>query len=138
MMPTEFFVQRPTITPTIYVYKLIGVATHEGYVKVGYTERDVEQRIYEQMHTSGVEYKILYQESAMREDGSCFTDHDVHDILKRKGFKQLHAGADRNEWFNCTVKDVQAAIRELKTGIRLVYSIRITRNMHCNMLIKRY
>lgn len=118
-MPNDFFVQRPAVTPTIYVYKLIGVTTHEGYVKVGYTERDVEQRIYEQMHTSGVEYKILYQESAMREDGSCFTDHDVHDILKRKGFKQLNAGADRNEWFNCTVKDVQAAIRELKTGIRL-------------------
>lgn len=115
----EFFAQRPAVTPTIYVYKLIGVTSHEGYVKVGYTERDVEQRIYEQMHTSGVEYKILYQESAMREDGSCFTDHDVHDILKRKGFKQLNAGVDRNEWFNCTVKDVQAAIRELKTGIRL-------------------
>lgn len=119
MANQEFFIQRPAVTPTIYVYKLVGVTSHEGYVKVGYTERDVEQRIYEQMHTSGVEYKILYQESAMREDGSCFTDHDVHDILKRKGFKQLNAGADRNEWFNCTVRDVQAAIRELNTGIRL-------------------
>ena len=119
MANQEFFIQRPSVTPTIYVYKLVGVATHEGYVKVGYTERDVEQRIYEQMHTSGVEYKILYQESAMREDGSCFMDHDVHDILKRKGFKQMNAGADRNEWFRCTVSDVKAAVRELKTGIRL-------------------
>lgn len=117
-MATEFFTQRPAVTPTIYVYKLNGVNSHEGYVKVGYTERNVEQRIYEQMHTSGIPYTILYQESAMREDGSCFMDHDVHAILKRKGFKQLNVGADRNEWYDCSVGDVKVAIKELKTGIR--------------------
>ena len=117
-MATDFFVQRPSITPTIYAYKLVGVASHEGYIKIGYTERDVEQRVYEQMHTSGVEYKILYQESSMCEDGSVFTDHDVHKILKRKGFKQLNAGADRNEWFSCSIRDLQVAIMELKTGRR--------------------
>ena len=117
-MPNEFFAQRPAVTPTIYVYKLNGVNSHEGYVKVGYTERNVEQRIYEQMHTSGIPYTILYQESAMREDGSCFMDHDVHAILKRKGFKQLNVGADRNEWYDCSVGDVKVAIKELKTGIR--------------------
>lgn len=117
-MPNEFFAQRPAVTPTIYVYKLNGVDSHEGFVKVGYTERNVEQRIYEQMHTSGIPYTILYQESAMREDGSCFMDHDVHAILKRKGFKQLNVGADRNEWYDCSVGDVKVAIKELKTGIR--------------------
>ena len=118
MSNQEFFAQRPSVTPTIYVYKLNGVNSHEGYVKVGYTERNVEQRIYEQMHTSGIPYTILYQESAMREDGSCFMDHDVHAILKRKGFKQLNVGADRNEWYDCSVGDVKVAIKELKTGIR--------------------
>lgn len=118
MANQEFFVQRPSINPTIYAYKLVGVASHEGYIKIGYTERDVEQRVYEQMHTSGVEYKILYQESSMCEDGSVFTDHDVHKILKRKGFKQLNAGADRNEWFACSIRDLQVAIMELKTGRR--------------------
>ena len=118
MSNTEFFVQRPSINPTIYAYKLVGVASHEGYIKVGYTERDVEQRVYEQMHTSGIEYKILFQESSMCEDGSVFTDHDVHKLLKRKGFKQLNAGADRNEWFNCSIRDLSVAIMELKTGRR--------------------
>ena len=33
-MATEFFIQRPTITPTIYVYELIGVASHKGYIKM--------------------------------------------------------------------------------------------------------
>lgn len=116
MADIEFFSQRPEITPTIYAYKLNGVASHDGYIKVGYTERDVEVRVKEQMHTSGVPYTILMKEVAMCPDGSCFTDHDVHTILKRNGFRQLNAGEDRNEWFNCTVNDVKAAVRELRTG----------------------
>lgn len=117
-MSTDFFIQRPAVTPTIYVYMLPGVASHTGYIKVGYTERDVEKRIYEQTHTSGVKAQILLRESAMCPDGSCFTDHDVHRILVRRGFHRLNAGDDRNEWFNCKVEDVKAAITELKTGIR--------------------
>ena len=35
----------------------------------------------------------------MCKDGSCFTDHDVHTILRERGFRQLNAGEDRNEWF---------------------------------------
>lgn len=116
MADMDFFAQRPEITPTIYAYKLNGVASHDGYIKVGYTERDVEVRVKEQMHTSGVPYTILMKEVAMCPDGSCFTDHDVHAILKRNGFRQLNAGEDRNEWFNCTVNDVKAAVRELRTG----------------------
>ncbi|MGE0903383.1 GIY-YIG nuclease family protein [Dehalococcoides mccartyi] len=118
-MPTEFFVPRPSVTPTIYAYVLPDVASHKGYIKIGYTERDVEKRIAEQMHTSGVSYKILLKESAMCQDGTCFSDHDVHAILRRKGFPQLKEGADRNEWFKCSIGDVRAALTELRTGIRL-------------------
>ena len=53
-MAIDFFVQRPAVTPTIYVYNLLQVTTHQGYVKVGYTDRDAETRITEQMHTSGL------------------------------------------------------------------------------------
>ena len=119
MMPTEFFAQRPSVTPTIYAYELPDVASHKGYIKVGYTERDVEKRIAEQMHTSGVPYKILLKESAMCQDGTCFSDHDVHAILRRKGFTQLKESSDRNEWFSCSAGDVRAAVTELRTGIRL-------------------
>ncbi len=45
-MPTmDFFPQRPPVSPKIYAYELIGVASHRGYIKVGYTERDVDTRI---------------------------------------------------------------------------------------------
>lgn len=113
----DFFAQRPAIEPTIYVYKLQGVQSHKGYVKVGYTERDVHTRIKEQLGASHVPYELLYTESAMCEDGSVFMDHDVHAILERKGFRKLDI-PDDNEWYNCSVGDVKAAIIELKTGKR--------------------
>ena len=112
----DFFIQRPEITPTIYAYALTGVASHKGYIKVGYTERDAEKRVAEQMHTSQIPYQILLKESAMRPDGSCFTDHDVHAVLKKKGFIQLNAGEDRNEWFKCSINDVKAAIIAVRNG----------------------
>lgn len=116
MAEMEFFPQRPESHPTIYAYEFIGVASHQGYIKVGYTERDVETRIKEQTHTAAVPHRILGQWSAMKNDGSCFTDHEVHAILKAKGKKQLNAGEDRNEWFKCTLNDVKAAIVAVQTG----------------------
>lgn len=115
-MANDFFQQRPQIHPTIYAYSLVGVASHNGYLKVGFTERDVDTRVKEQVHTVGVPFKIHLRESAMRTDGTCFTDHDVHAILRRRGFRQLNAGEDRNEWFKCSVNDVMAAIVALRTG----------------------
>ncbi len=106
----EFFAPRPSVTPTIYAYELIGVASHKGYLKVGYTDRTADERIREQMHTSAVPYKIVFQCSAMRPDGSCFTDHDVHRVLEKKGYPQLNAGDDKNEWYKCDINAVKAAI----------------------------
>ena len=117
MAVQEFFVPRPQITPTIYAYELIGVASHKGYIKVGYTDRDVETRIKEQIHTAAVPYKILLRVSAMRPDGSCFTDHDVHAALKKKGYVQLNAGEDRNEWFRCDINAVKSAIIAVRDGV---------------------
>ncbi|MBQ2876509.1 MAG: GIY-YIG nuclease family protein [Clostridia bacterium] len=117
-MAQEFFIQRPEVKPTIYVYKLVGVKSHEGYIKVGYTDRSAEIRIEEQIGAVHVPHEILYQESAMKSDGSSFTDKQVHKILKRKGFRNLPIDK-KNEWFRCDVRDVKIAIRELKYGIRL-------------------
>lgn len=115
-MEKEFFPARPEIEPKIYVYKLIGVDSHEGYVKIGYTTRLVEERVAEQLHVSAVPYQILYSESCVCNDGSTFIDKDVHKVLKRNGFIQLNQDDDKNEWFKCTVDDVKEAIHSLKTG----------------------
>ena len=115
-MAQEFFPQRPKITPTIYAYRLPGVDTHKGYLKVGYTDRTAKERIEEQLHTSKVQYEIVLVESAMTNDGSCFTDKDVHRILERKGHRRLNPMDKTDEWFRCSVSDVMAAIVALRTG----------------------
>ena len=116
-MEHNFFPQRPKVTPTIYAYKLVGVDSHNGYLKVGYTDRNVKQRIDEQLHTSKINYDIVLVQSAMTNDGSCFTDKDVHKILERKGHKRLNPLDKTDEWFKCNVKDVEAAILSLREGI---------------------
>lgn len=113
---TEFFPQRPDTNPKIYAYEHIGVESQKGYIKVGYTVRDVEDRIYEIEHTGGVPYRILAYWNAMKNDGSVFTDHDVHAVLKKKGYRQLNEGEDRNEWFKCSLNDVKAAVTAVQTG----------------------
>ena len=110
---------RPAVVPTIYGYTLPTVADHDGYIKIGYTDREnTENRIKEQLHTAGIPFKVLFKESAMRSDGTCFTDKDVHRLLKHKGFRQLNEGKDHNEWFCCSEKEALETIEEVRTGIR--------------------
>ncbi len=106
--------ERPDIKPTIYAYELPGI--HDGYIKIGYTERDVKKRINEQTHTVAVTPKIVFQCSAVRDNGTVFTDKDIHRILERWGKLQLNASADDNEWYMCSVRDIEAAVRELTSG----------------------
>ena len=41
-MNKEFFPPRPLTNPTIYAYELLGVDTHKGWLKIGFTDRDVK------------------------------------------------------------------------------------------------
>jgi hypothetical protein len=113
MSKKEFFPPRPSTNPTIYAYELVGVATHEGLLKIGYTDRDVRTRIKEQLGTAAIPYRIVFEESAMKSDGSSFTDRDIHRHLRKQGFAN-----PEGEWFKCTLKDLRKAIREIKTGKR--------------------
>ena len=106
------FQKRPAVVPQIYAYVLPGVPDHNGYIKVGYTDReDVNGRIREQLHTAAIKHKLLFVEPAMRDDGSCFTDHDVHAALTRHGYEKLCFDGDtRNEWFKCSEDAARAAV----------------------------
>ncbi len=110
-MSREFFPKRLDANPTIYAYELIGVADKEGLLKIGYTDRDADTRIKEQIGATHLRYKIVFESSAMKNDGSSFTDHEIHRHLRNRGFKNPDG-----EWFACTLKDLKAAIHALKTG----------------------
>jgi hypothetical protein len=111
MSKKEFFPPRPSTNPTIYAYELVGVATHKGLLKIGYTDRNAQQRIKEQLGTAAIQYKIVFEESAMKRDGSSFTDHEIHRLLRE--WKVVN---ESGEWFKCTLNDLRRAIHQIKTG----------------------
>ena len=111
MSKKEFFPPRPLTNPTIYAYELVDVATHKGLLKIGFTDRDAQKRIKEQLGTAAIKYKIVFEESAMKRDGSSFTDHDVHRLLRKNKFAN-----PEGEWFKCSLNDLRKAIWEIKTG----------------------
>jgi hypothetical protein len=111
-MSKKFFPPRPDANPTIYAYELIGVESHKGLLKVGYTTRTSQDRIAEQLKTSRVQYKILFEESAIRNDGTVFTDQYVHRFLRKKKIKN-----PEGEWFKCSLDEIRSAILSIKLGI---------------------
>ena len=109
-MPAENLFPIPP-EPVIYAYSLPDVPSHQGFIKIGYTTRDPETRIHEQTATLGVKPKTLLTMSALRHDGSSFTDHEVHAVLKSHSFSRM---IDGREWFRCTPDDVISAIHAVK------------------------
>ena len=113
MSKKEFFPPRPLTNPTIYAYELVGVTTHKNLLKIGFTDRNAQQRIKEQLGTAAIQYKIVFEESAMRRDGSSFTDHDIHRLLRQWNLENAYG-----EWYKCSLNDLQRAIHQIKTGER--------------------
>ena len=110
---------RPAVCPTIYGYILPEVPSHNGYIKIGYTDKEnAEERIKEQLHVAGLKPKILFFVSAMRDDGTCFTDKDIHAVLKKHGYLQLNEGEDRNEWFKVSEKEALAIIESVRSNTK--------------------
>ena len=113
MTAKNLFPSTPSAKPVIYAYSLPELPTHEGCIKIGFTTRDPAERIREQTRTVAVKPKTLLTISALRADGSYFTDHDVHAVLKAHGFKNMIDGEGR-EWFRCTEDNVISAIQAVR------------------------
>ena len=85
------------VVPQCYAYTTPGVPSHNGWTKIGFTERDVETRINEQTHTVGVDHKTWWHLRAayMTEPFGTFTDKDFHAYLKKLGISR----EEGTEWF---------------------------------------
>jgi superfamily II DNA or RNA helicase len=85
------------VIPQCYAYTTPGVPKHDGWTKIGFTERDVETRINEQTHTVGVAHKTWWHLRAayMTEPFGTFTDKDFHSYLKKLGVDR----EEGTEWF---------------------------------------
>jgi hypothetical protein len=89
--------------------------TGTGLIKVGQTtKRSARERIKQQLWTAYPNLEgvtILLDEKATRDDGTEFTDHDVHTALVAAGIKR-----PGGEWFEATLDEIRAAIHTVRNG----------------------
>ena len=107
----ELLKPRPEgIEPKIYAFS-IDHPEFEGWLKVGYTTREVEVRVKEEVAAVKMPaedkkiYRVEMVESAMRADGTSFLDKAVFPLLKEAGVQR-----GSGEWFYTDVETVRAAV----------------------------
>ena len=84
------------VIPQCYAYTTPGISYHNGWTKIGFTERDVETRIKEQTQTAGIKFDIKWHKNATYEGSlETFTDKEFHGYLNRLGVKREPS----TEWF---------------------------------------
>ena len=87
------------IIPMCYAYSTPEIKRHDGWVKIGYTDKqDVAERIKQQGYTIDAETKEEWRGNALFEDGSgeYFTDHDFHRYLQKQGIERI----GKKEWYH--------------------------------------
>lgn len=85
------------LIPQCYAYVTPGVEKHRGWTKIGYTTRDVEERILEQTRTVGVDVTTCWSRIALytKKPFGTFTDKEFHAYLERLGIER----EPHREWF---------------------------------------
>ena len=87
------------IVPMCYAYSTPEIKRHDGWVKIGYTDKqDVSERIKQQTHTSDTLAVEEWRGNAVFEDGSgdYFHDSDFHRYLQKQGVERKPG----TEWFH--------------------------------------
>lgn len=87
------------IIPMCYAYTTPEIKRHDGWVKIGYTDKqDVDQRIKQQAQTLDTITEEQWRGNAIFEDGSgeAFHDSDFHRYLQKQGVDRIPG----KEWFH--------------------------------------
>lgn len=87
------------IIPMCYAYTTPEIKRHDGWVKIGYTDKqDVDKRIKQQAQTLDTITEEQWRGNAIFEDGSgeAFHDSDFHRYLQKQGVERIPG----KEWFH--------------------------------------
>ena len=99
-MSKVLFQTMPSYRPIIYGYT---DSRYPGMIKVGYTDRPIEERMKEHyptlLPTDKKPYQVVFTGPAMRADGSVFMDKLVHHYLE----DDLHCSPSYQNGKKCIV-----------------------------------
>lgn len=139
----------------IYIYKHLDVKSHEGWLKVGETKASritgsgTNMRILEQNTAANVAYEVLYTTDAVRNNGTPFSDTDIHDLLVAKDIERedtINPETKRkSEWFKTDLDTIVEAIENYKMdavedvhGIITSYNLRDEQKEAVSMTVDYY
>lgn len=131
------------VKPSIYAYIIPDYAKRLGWVKVGYTDREVAVRIAEQTRTAGIDTKTLWSHIARFNSGQYFTDHVLHTYISKHNIPR----DGRSEWFNFGVGNEMQSEKlfmdftfkkydEVQQGLEHSYVLRKEQQDAVNMTVK--
>jgi len=97
----------------LYAYITPEIAKHAGFLKIGETNRSVEERVKQQGRELDVEKNIVWEDAIVTERTGI--DKRLRRFLKEQGFqvRQFGTGHD-TEWVKCTVGDLEKAFAVIK------------------------
>lgn len=109
------------VVPMIYCYSTPEIARHNGWVKIGYTEQDVNTRLKQQTHTADIEFKKEWVGNAIFDDGSGerFSDKDFHAYLRKLGIENKKD----TEWFNIEPTPAKGKFNDFRESRGILKSI---------------
>lgn len=110
MAATDLLQKQGPYRPIIYAYS---DTRYPNMLKIGYTTRSVETRMKEHYPTlvPNQSWKVELVRSAMRNDGSVFTDKAVHHVLRASNVLN-----PEGEWFTCDISTVEKAIEAVRNN----------------------
>lgn len=107
------------IWPVCYAYTTPDVPKHKGRTKIGFTERDAETRVKEQLYTPDIDGEIAWVKNAIYEDSSeTFRDDDFHRYLVKQGVEKKTG----KEWFKIDPKSAKHMFDDFRDTKGLIES----------------
>ncbi len=101
------------VIPMCYAYTTPQIRDNDGWIKIGFTEQDVETRIRQQTHTANIAYNVEWKANAIYDDGTgdSFSDRDFHAYLKKEGVERRQGC----EWFYISPTESKAKFDLFRT-----------------------
>ena len=97
----------------LYAFTTPDIAKHAGYLKIGETHGNVEERVKQQGHELNVENAIVWTDAVITE--RIGIDKTIHRYLKEQSFHVQQFGTGRDtEWVKCTIGDLEKAFAVIK------------------------
>ncbi|WP_305084320.1 DEAD/DEAH box helicase family protein [uncultured Faecalibaculum sp.] len=112
------------LIPMCYAYSTPEISRHNGWVKIGYTDKqDVTERIKQQTHTSDILAVEEWRGNAVFDDGegTVFQDSDFHRYLQKQGVERI-AGT---EWFHLTGEESHRLFNQFRQTKGIVKSANV-------------